>query len=70
MFDKPERNEMFNPNVAYELGMLHLLGRPCLILKHSSLKALQTDILMKLYTPFEKTDEIGEIIKSWTREPS
>lgn len=69
VFDKPERKEIFNPNVAYELGMLHLLGRPCLIFKHSSLKALQTDVLMKLYSPYSKTDEVPEIIKDWTRDP-
>jgi hypothetical protein len=69
VFDKREPEEIFNPNVAYELGMLHLLGRPCLILKHSSLKALQTDVLMKLYRPYTKTDEVSEIIKDWTRDP-
>ncbi len=69
VFDEPEQNEIFNPNVAYELGMLHLLGRPCLILKHAVLKALQTDVLMKLYRPYTKTDEVSEIIREWTRDP-
>lgn len=49
IFDEAETDEKFNPNVAYELGMTHLLDRKCLILKHQSLQALQTDILMKLY---------------------
>lgn len=70
IFDKPEPQEKFNPNVAYELGMLHLLSRPCLILKHSLLMALQTDILMKLYTPYKKVTQIPEIVKPWTREPA
>lgn len=70
IFDKSEPREIFNPNVAYELGMLHLLSRPCLILKHSSLKALQTDILMKLYNPYIKTSEVAEIVKNWTRGPT
>lgn len=65
IFDKPEPREIFNPNVAYELGILHLLARPCLILKHSSLKALQTDILMKLYTPYTKPSEVADVIKHW-----
>jgi hypothetical protein len=43
VFDKADVGQKFNPNVAYELGMLHLLGRGCLILKHRSLK-LHTDI--------------------------
>jgi hypothetical protein len=68
VFDTPEAKEIFNPNVAYELGMLHLLSRRCLILKHVSLKALQTDILMKLYTPYEKTTQVPAIIKTWTRD--
>jgi len=67
VFDTPEAQELFNPNVAYELGMLHLLGRRCLILKHNSLKTLQTDILMKLYTPYEETAQVTTIIKDWTR---
>jgi len=69
VFDKAEPKEIFNPNVAYELGMLHLLGRHCLILKHSSLKALQTDVLMKLYTRYQKSDDITQIVKNWTRDP-
>jgi hypothetical protein len=67
VFDRPEAQELFNPNVAYELGMLHLLGRRCLILKHNSLTTLQTDILMKLYTPYEEAPQITTIIKDWTR---
>jgi len=31
VFDSPEARQTFNPNVAYELGMMHLLGRECLI---------------------------------------
>jgi hypothetical protein len=69
VFDKPEETETFNPNVAYELGMLHLLARPCLILKHSSLKSLQTDVLMKLYRPYRRTTEIQQIIRAWCRDP-
>ena len=66
VFDTPEALEMFNPNVAYELGMLHLLSHRCLILKHESLKTLQTDILMKLYTPYQKPTQVPTIIKEWS----
>lgn len=68
VFDKPEPRETFNPNVAYELGMLHLLNRRCLILKHSSLSTLQTDILMKVYTPYKRVTEVEKIVKTWGRE--
>ena len=68
VFDKAEPRETFNPNVAYELGMLHLLGRRCLILKHSSLSTRQTDILMKVYTPYKRITEIERIVNSWSTE--
>lgn len=65
VFDKPERKQEFNPNVAYELGMLHLLGRPCLILKNRVLETLQTDILMKLYTPYSNRGQVTKEIDTW-----
>jgi hypothetical protein len=67
IFDEPEPQELFNPNVAYELGMLHLLGRPCMILKHTSVKTLQTDILMKLYRPFTSADEAAKFTIEWSQ---
>jgi len=68
VFDRPEKHEKFNPNIAYELGMLHLLGRPSLILKHGSLQTLQTDILMKVYADFSKASQIPTIIKQWAEQ--
>lgn len=65
VFDTAERREKFNPNVAYELGMLHLLGRPCLILKHDQLDTLQTDILMKVYVPFRNTADVRRLVTAW-----
>jgi hypothetical protein len=66
IFDQAEIDQQFNPNVAYELGMLHLLSRPCLILKHSSLKSLQTDILMKLYQPYGTLKEAAKFVSNWS----
>lgn len=65
IFDPAERQQTFNPNVAYELGMLHLLGRPCLILKHRKLKTLQTDILMKVYVPFSNAADVSRLVTDW-----
>lgn len=65
VFDQPEPGETFNPNVAYELGILHLLGRPCLILKHNSLQTLQTDILMKIYEPYQTLAQLGMKVADW-----
>jgi hypothetical protein len=70
VFDEPEAEQAFNPNVAYELGMMHLLGRECRILKHSSLTALQTDILMKLYLAYATPEEVGQHLSLWLDKPS
>jgi hypothetical protein len=61
---------VFNRNVAYELGMMHLLGRTCRILKHSSLTALQTDILMKLYLSYANLEEAGQHLTLWLDKPN
>lgn len=65
VFDRAEQNQVFNPNVAYELGMLHLLGRRCLILKYKGLQTLQTDILMKLYMPFNGAADVRRLVAEW-----
>jgi hypothetical protein len=64
VFDKAEVAQTFNPNVAYELGMLHLLGRDCLILKHDTLDVLHSDILMKLYQEYKTIEQIENHIKN------
>lgn len=68
IFDEPEPSQTHNPNVAYELGMLHLLGRETLILKHHSLTALHTDILMKLYSSYDDNDVAMGIIRDWVSD--
>jgi hypothetical protein len=65
VFDRSEVGEVYNPNVAYELGMMHLLNRPCLLLKHRSLKSLQTDILMKLYEPYSGPVSAAALVGEW-----
>jgi len=65
IFDKAEKNEKYNPNVAYELGMLHLLDRRCLILKHQSLPTLHTDILMKLYQKYTTIENACSHTQDW-----
>jgi hypothetical protein len=65
VFDEAEAGEEFNPNVAYELGMLHLLDRKCLILKHQSLRTLHTDILMKLYQEYNTIEDARLHTRDW-----
>lgn len=67
IFDSVEKHPDFNPNVAYELGMMHLLGRECLILKNSSIKTMPADILQKIYMPFSSHDEAAEKVETWFR---
>lgn len=68
VFDSPEAKQTFNPNVAYELGMMHLLGRECLLLKHKKLTKLHTDILMKLYKEYNTTIDAKSVLNEWIRE--
>jgi len=65
VFDEPEAGQVFNPNVAYELGMMHLLGRDCRVLKHSTLQVLHTDILMKLYAPYDNEASAVDHVGQW-----
>ena len=65
VFDRAEANQTFNPNVAYELGMMHLLGRDCIILKHNTLKTLHSDILMRLYNEYSTIRQVEEHVNSW-----
>lgn len=67
LFDEPEESQEINPNVAYELGMMHLLDRECLVLKSASVRTLQSDILSKLYVeynPLQPGTIIGKV-KDW-----
>src|SRR3989440_1786706 len=43
IFDKAEATQTHNPNVVYELGMMQLLKRRCVILKHKKLKAMRSE---------------------------
>jgi hypothetical protein len=61
LFDEPEDQQHINPNVAYELGMMHLLDRECLILKSKNV-SIQSDILAKLYVSYDPATP-GDIIR-------
>ena len=65
VFDKAEANQMFNPNVAYELGMMHLLKRKTLILVHKSLGRPHTDAAIKLFSLYGTVANAKVITQSW-----
>ncbi len=67
LFDAPEPEQQVNPSVAYELGMMHLLGRECLILKSDELSYPPTDVLQKLYKGYEEDnlETIRHLVREW-----
>ena len=61
----------FNPNVAVELGYMLALGKPCLLLKDQGLLTLPTDLVGRLYAPFDPQDIRGTVppaIKGWLKK--
>ena len=65
IFDRAETAQMHNPNVVYELSMMHLLKRPSVILKHSKLKKMPTDILSMLYEDYSSQREAVRKLGDW-----
>ncbi|ADU12426.1 hypothetical protein Astex_0741 [Asticcacaulis excentricus CB 48] len=70
IWDRIETDE-FNPNVSLEVGYMMALGKDVLLLKDQTLKALPTDIIGRLYKPFDTrspgTTAPEHIIK-WLRD--
>jgi guanylate kinase len=65
LFDEPEASANYNPNVAYELGIMHNQGKKCLILKHSLLKEVPFDLVKELYKPYTREIEFQTIFSEW-----
>lgn len=53
--------EVFNPNVALEVGYMLALDKPICLLKEKRLTALHTDLASKLYRQFDAYDPTGTI---------
>ncbi len=68
LFDEPEQNSNFSPNVAYELGMMHLQGKSCLILRHTMLPQMPFDLVGDLHKPYSKDLELEQIVLDWITE--
>lgn len=65
LFDKPEKGANYNPNVAYELGVMHTQKKKCLILKHHSLEKVPFDIVKDLYVEYNMEIEFEKILDDW-----
>ena len=65
IFDRAETTQMHNPNVVYELGIMNLLKRPCVILKHKKLRRMPTDLLSMLYEDYSSQKEAVRKLGEW-----
>jgi len=55
------KSETFNPNISLEVGALFALNKSVCILKDNNLKEVPTDIIGKLYRPFQVDDLDGTL---------
>lgn len=65
LFDEPEKGADFNPNVAYELGIMHHQGKECLIIKNNKLNSVPFDLIKDLHKPYSKELEFQKILNDW-----
>lgn len=65
LFDKAEASQAYNPNVIYELGMMHCLRRQCLILRNDSLPAVPFDLVKELYMPYKGKLAVRTNVQRW-----
>lgn len=65
LFDKPEPKELYSPNVAYELGIMHCQKKKCLIFKHKSLDRIPFDFLQRLYKEYDDGTQIRGYLDEW-----
>lgn len=68
LFDEAESGQVYSPNVAYELGMMHYQGKECLILRHGSLPALPFDLIKDLYQEYSKDLQVRKHVETWVRQ--
>jgi class 3 adenylate cyclase len=65
LFDEAEATQAYNSNVIYELGMMHCLGRECLILRNDSLPAVPFDLIKDLYMPYKGDLAVRTNVQRW-----
>ena len=64
-------DDLFNPNVAFEVGYMFALNKPVCLLKEKTMKNLPTDIIGKLYKTFDLNDlekSIENSINKWIND--
>lgn len=68
LFDEPEKDNAYSPNVAYELGIMHSHLKECLILRHDSLGPAPFDLVKEFYENYSRDLAVRPIIERWVRK--
>lgn len=68
LFDEPEEGAYYNPNVAYELGMMHYQKKECLILRHQALPGPPFDLIKNLHKTYSRDIELRSAVQEWLDE--
>ena len=67
VFERLE-DDLFNSNVALEVGYMRALSKPLCLLKDRTIATLQTDLIGKLYKSFDPQDPKSSIppeLRKW-----
>ena len=70
VFDEPEDGNVFSPNVAYELGIMHYQKKECLILKHKSLPPMPFDLIKNMRTEYDTPKDTVRAVLTWVKSLS
>ena len=65
VFDRGELGQKHNANIVYELAVMQMLKRPCMILKHQALRSMPSDFLHRLYEPYSTVNEAAQRVNEW-----
>ena len=69
LFDLPEPEQNYSPNVAYELGFMHSQNKQCLILINESIVHKKPfDLLSNLHKTYKQELQIVKLVERWVKE--
>lgn len=68
LFDEAEDGQVFNPNVIYELGIMHSLDRDCLILKNANLPNVPFDLTKDLHMAYKSDLVVRTNVRNWLQK--
>ena len=65
LFDESENGVQYNPNVSYELGIMHYQKKECLILKYKDLTTKPFDLIKDLHVEYSNEIQWKKILEDW-----